>query len=100
MKTASCRGNALIVALIMVVVISGFVGVAYEATDRSGRLADRSRDYAAAQALAEGAVEYGYGIWKAQLGASNGPVSSSAFASISPRVDATIRARRRRSWAP
>ncbi len=89
-NTSNTHGNALIVALVMVVAISGFVAVAYEATDRSARLADRSRDFAAAQALAEGAVEYGFGVWKGQLAAVNGPVSSSAFATISSAAPSVV----------
>ncbi len=67
MKKTSCQGNILIVALIMIVVISGFVGVALNTTNNTSRLTDRSRDYATAQAAAEGAVEYAYGIWKQRL---------------------------------
>jgi hypothetical protein len=80
MKTSNCRGNALLVALIMVVVISGFVGVAVTTTDHSARSADRSRDYAGAQAAAEGAVEYAYGVWKSQIASANGAISGSTLA--------------------
>lgn len=66
MKTASCRGNALLVALIMIVVISGFVGVSYVTTDNAGRSASRSRNNAGAQAAAEGALEYAFAMWRAQ----------------------------------
>jgi hypothetical protein len=75
MKTATCRGNALIIALIMIVAISGFVGVAYTTTEHSGRMADRSRDYAGSQAAAEGAVEYAFGMWKSQIAAANTPAA-------------------------
>jgi len=53
MKRNQCQGNILIVAMILVVVISSFVLTSLNATNNSGRLADRSRDYAAAQAAAE-----------------------------------------------
>ena len=67
MKKSSSKGNILIVALIMIVVISGFVGVAFNATNNASRLADRSRDHVVEQAAVEGAVEYAYGVWKKRL---------------------------------
>jgi hypothetical protein len=82
MKNAACRGNALIAALLMVVVISGFVGVAYNTTDRAARFADRSRDYAASQSAAEGAIEYAFGVWKTQIASQNAPLATSDFASL------------------
>jgi hypothetical protein len=71
MKTASCRGNALLIALIMVVVVSGFVGVAYTTTDHAARSADRSRDSAGAQAAADGAVEYAFAAWRSAIAAAS-----------------------------
>ena len=83
MKTSNCRGNALLIALIMVVVISGFVGVTYQVTEGSARFADRSREYATAQAAAEGAVEYAFGIWRAGIASSNGAVTGSTLSAPS-----------------
>ncbi len=80
MKKGTCRGNALIVALIMVVAISGFVGVAFTTTQNSTLSADQSADYAGAQAAAEGAVEYAFGVWKSQIATANGPVTGSTLA--------------------
>lgn len=80
MKTSTSRGNALIVALIMIVAISGFVGVAFTTTEGASRSADRSRDYAGAQAAAEGAVEYAFGVWKSQIASTNAAVQGSTLA--------------------
>src|SRR6187399_1225311 len=65
------RGNILMVALIVVAIVSGFVAVAFNATNGAARLTDRSRDYAATSAAAEGAVEYAFGIWKKRISVAN-----------------------------
>lgn len=67
MKRCTTHGNILIVALILVFVISGFVATALNVTNNTARFTDRSGDYAATQAAAEGAVEYAYGAWKARI---------------------------------
>jgi hypothetical protein len=76
MKRNTCQGNILIVALVLVLVISGFVTMALNATSNSARLTDRSRDYVVAQAAAEGAVEYAYGAWKARILALDRPLNT------------------------
>jgi hypothetical protein len=86
MKTASQKGNALLVALIMIVVISGFVGVSYVTTDHSGRSADRSRDNAGAQAAAEGALEYAFAMWRAQTRNATKAIPTLDLSSSAPSV--------------
>ncbi len=69
-------GNILVVTLIMLVVVSGFVLAAMNVTGHTARMTDRSRDYAAAQAAAEGAVEYAFGIWKTRIAAQNRAITT------------------------
>jgi hypothetical protein len=76
MKRSNCEGNILIVALILVFVISGFVATALNVTNHTARFTDRSGDYAAAQAAAEGAVDYAYGAWKARILAGDRPLTT------------------------
>ena len=76
MKRNNCQGNILIVALILVFVISGFVATALNVTNNTSRFTDRSQDYAATQAAAEGAVEYAFGAWKARILAIDRPMTS------------------------
>ncbi len=64
-------GNMLMVALIVVAITSGFVAVALNVTSNTARLSDRSRDYAAASAAAEGAVEYAFALWKKRIATNN-----------------------------
>ena len=70
------RGNILMVALIVVVVVSGFVAVAFNSTNSTARFSDRSRDYAAANAAAEGSVEYAFGIWKKRIATNNRAITT------------------------
>ena len=88
MKLASqshSRGNILMVAVIMVAVLCAFVTVAMNATSNAARLTDRSRNYAAARAAAEGAVDYAYAQWKGITANNNGPVSTTTMmAAITP----------------
>ncbi len=76
MKRRNCQGNILIVALILIFVISGFVATALNVTNNTARFTDRSGDYAAAQAAAEGAVEYAFGAWKGRILANDRPLTT------------------------
>ena len=67
MHLKKCQGNILIVALILIVVLSGLVVVALNVTDSSAHFADRSRDYLSAQSAAEGAVDHAFAIWKRRI---------------------------------
>ncbi len=69
-------GNLLLVALIVVAVVSGFVAVALNVTNNTGRMSDRSRDYAAASAVAEGSVEYAYALWKKRIATNNRAITT------------------------
>ena len=71
MHTKHCQGNILIVALILIVVVSGLVVVAVNVTDNSAHFADRSRDFVSAQAAAEGAVDHAFAIWKRRINSQN-----------------------------
>ncbi|MGB8167006.1 MAG: hypothetical protein WCF18_05905 [Chthoniobacteraceae bacterium] len=78
MKRNTKQGNILIVALVLVFVISGFVATALNVTNNSARFTDRSRNYAAAQSAAEGAVEYAFGVWKTRILAADRALSTTA----------------------
>lgn len=58
------RGSALIVAIGVLAVVGSAVALSYSITGQNVRLADRSQDYAQVRAAAEGALEYGYGMWR------------------------------------
>ena len=68
--------------LFMIVVISAFVGVAMSVTGTTARITDRSRDYAAARAAAEGAVEYAYAQWYGVTSSMDCPVTTTNMMAI------------------
>lgn len=77
MHTKSRKGNILIAALILIVVVSGLVVVAVSVTDNSAHFADRSRDVVSGQAAAEGAVDHAFAIWKRRINSQNRAISTS-----------------------
>ena len=76
MHTKNCQGNILIVALILIVVVSGLVVVAVNVTDNTAHFADRSRDVVSAQAAAEGAVDHAFAIWKRRINSQNRAINT------------------------
>lgn len=76
MHAKNCQGNILIVALILIVVVSGLVVVALNVTDNSAHFADRSRDLVSAQAAAEGAVDHAFAIWKRRINSQNRAINT------------------------
>jgi len=72
------RGSTLLVALIVVAIVTAVVGVTLVATSAATRLGNRASTYIAAERAADGAVEYGFGIWKQRIFASNGAISTTA----------------------
>ena len=71
MQTKHCQGNVIIVALILIVVVSGLVAVAVNTTNNTAHFSDRSRDVVAVQAAAEGAVDHAFAIWKSRINGQN-----------------------------
>ena len=71
MHAKKCKGNILLVALILIVVVSGLVVVASNVTNNSAQFTDRSRDFVSAQAAAEGAVDHAFAIWKRRINSQN-----------------------------
>lgn len=70
-------GNVLLITLIVISLISAFVGVTLNSTMTTAKITDHSRQYASIQAAAEGALEYAYGVWKTRLQNSNGYLTNS-----------------------
>lgn len=72
------RGSTLVVALIVVTIITAAVGVTFVATNAAARMGNRASGYIAAERAADGAVEYGFGIWKQRIFAANGAIPTTA----------------------
>ncbi len=66
-KQNQCSGATLVVALLAILMVTASIGVAYKSTGSAARLTDRSRDVVQARLAAEGAIEYGFGVWKQRI---------------------------------
>ena len=58
-----------------IVLISVFVGLAVSGTHEVARVSARAQSYVNVEKAVEGAVEYGFGIWKARILAKASPLS-------------------------
>ena len=84
MKTRSKnhdRGSALIVTMLVIFLIAVAVGVSMTITTSTVRQTGSSRDFSALRSAAEGALDYGYGVWAKRINSVYGPVSNSDLAS-------------------
>ena len=71
-----CEGNALVITLMLMMAVMAFSLIAYTVTGTTAKNTDRSRDYAAAQCAAEGAVEYAFGTWVKRTNNQRGMITS------------------------
>ncbi len=73
------RGNehasTLLVALLVILVIAGFTGIAVSLTSNTIRQTDSSRDYSALKSSAEGALDFAYGVWSKTTNSFYRPVT-------------------------
>jgi hypothetical protein len=76
------KASALIVTLLAVFVISALIGIASELTSATARQTDSSGDYSALQSAAEGALDYGYGVWAKTINNYYSPVSKAQVGTI------------------
>ncbi|MEP6636796.1 MAG: hypothetical protein ABJB97_08730 [Acidobacteriota bacterium] len=70
-----CAGSSLLLVMFAIAVVSVFVGLAISGTSQSARLSTRAQSYVNVEKAAEGAVEYGFGIWKARIVAKARPLT-------------------------
>ncbi len=74
-RRRSTEGSTLLLVLAAIAVVSVFVGVAMTGTGETARLSARARSYVNVEKAAEGAIEYGFGIWKARILAKSSPLT-------------------------
>ncbi len=74
-RRRSAEGSSLLLVLATIAVVSVFVGVAMTGTGETARLSARARSYVNVQKAAEGAIEHGFGIWKARILAKASPLT-------------------------
>ena len=70
------RGSVLVAALLIVVIVTGLVGVSFIATNSATRMGGRGKEFVGVQRAGEAAVEYGYGIWKQRIASAGRPITT------------------------
>ena len=70
------RGSVLVAALLIVVIVTGLVGVSFIATNSAARMGGRGKEFVGVQRAGEAAVEYGYGIWKQRIASAGRPITT------------------------
>jgi hypothetical protein len=71
----SSQGHAFIVALMILAAISSLSALAIYRTSGSARLNSRAADYAEGERVADGILEYAYGVWKKAVQNKDGELS-------------------------
>lgn len=75
LKAHRQAGHALLMALAIVTIISGMVGVAMQRSTYATRTSARASNFAAAERAADGALEYAYGTWKTAISQKDYPLN-------------------------
>ncbi len=70
------KASALIVALLVIFLIAASIGIAMNLTTGTLRQTDSSRDFSALRTAAEGAVDFGYGVWTKTINNYYKPVNT------------------------
>lgn len=74
-KQRKCQGSSLLLVMCTIAVVSVFIGLAISATSNVARLSKRSEGYVNVEKATEGAIEYGFGIWKAYTLFNSAPLT-------------------------
>ena len=75
----SHEGSVLVLSVIALAVVAGLVGIVSSLTMGARNTIDRGNKYAQAQAAAEGALEYAYGVWLQEITNNKGPVNTATL---------------------
>jgi hypothetical protein len=79
---SSSQGHAFIVALMILAIISSLSALAIFRTSGSARLNARAADYSEGERVADGVIEYAYGVWKAATQNRDGALSAADLAAL------------------
>ncbi len=63
--------------MFVITVVTIFIGLAIKSTSEGARLSSRATNYVNVEKAAEGAIEYGFGVWKARILAKASPLTQS-----------------------
>ncbi len=72
-----CAGSGLLIVMCILAVVSVFIAVAINSTSGTARLSASARNYVNVEKATEGAIEHGFGLWKARTVGKNRPLTTS-----------------------
>lgn len=78
------QGSALVITMLVIFLVTVAIGIAMTMTNFTLRQTDSSRDFSALRAAAEGALDYGYGVWAKVVNTQYRPPKNSELAISSP----------------
>ncbi|MEO6971653.1 MAG: hypothetical protein ABI217_12255 [Chthoniobacterales bacterium] len=82
------QASALVVAMLVLVLVATFAGIAVNLTSATMRGSDNSRDFSALKSSAEGEMDFAYGVWAATINNYFAPVTKAQLASSLATVPA------------
>jgi len=71
-------GSTILLVMLIITIVTAAVGIAFVVTNAGQRMGARASAYITAERVADGAVEYGFGIWKQRVFMNNGAITTAA----------------------
>jgi hypothetical protein len=71
-------GSTLLLVMLIITIVTAAVGIAFVVTNAGQRMGARASAYITAERVADGAVEYGFGVWKQRVFMNNGAITTAA----------------------
>ncbi|MCX6980876.1 MAG: hypothetical protein NTV08_09010 [Verrucomicrobia bacterium] len=78
LRGKSQGGSTILLVMLIITIVTAAVGVAFVVTNAGQRMGARASAYITAERVADGAVEYGFGIWKQRVFMNNGAITTAA----------------------
>ena len=71
-------GSTILLVMLIITIVTAAVGIAFVVTNAGQRMGARASAYITAERVADGAAEYGFGIWKQRVFMNNGAITTAA----------------------
>ncbi|MEI7819318.1 MAG: hypothetical protein WCK55_00240 [Verrucomicrobiota bacterium] len=71
-------GSTILLVMLIITIVTAAVGIAFVVTNAGQRMGARASAYITAERVADGAVEYGFGVWKQRVFMNNGAITTAA----------------------
>lgn len=78
LRGKSQGGSTLLLVMLIITIVTAAVGIAFVVTNAGQRMGARASAYITAERVADGAVEYGFGVWKQRVFMNNGAITTAA----------------------